>query len=212
MNLKFYLPRALAILLVGFASQSAIAQEQPASPAIVVDRVRFDRAPDRITGEQWLACTIEFTARTNPAEEPANRLWVDNVGLRFTIGYGDPAKNQGKLDFAYQASVSIISVELNSRREVTFFLPPEIMKRDRLRYGDPDFWVVELTINGTPVQATSASTSRSITDRSILDGFTRAANEHLGRTEGILQPAYLTPFGVTGRNSPTFKRLETPAR
>jgi len=69
-----------------------------------------------------------------------------------------------------------------------------------------------MEVDGQPVTPDPRFASRNIPDKAALDGFRKAADPHLGKTRGILQPSVLTPFAFTLRSAPTQKREEMPAR
>jgi hypothetical protein len=101
----------------------------------------------------------------------------------------------------------MIAVE-GGKAFVRFYLPPEVVKRDKLR-GDPEYYLVELEVAGESQKITLNNTSKGINSAETLASFKGKIGSEAAANEGVLMPQYLTPFASDSRRpSPTFLRRE----
>ena len=101
----------------------------------------------------------------------------------------------------------MISVE-GGKAFVRFYLPHELVKRDKLR-GDPQYFLVELEAGGEPQKPNPQSVSKTITTPALLAGFKGRIASDSGANDSLLMPQYLTPFASDSRRpSPTFLRRD----
>lgn len=176
----------------------------PAAPQVEVSSVKFnyERAGG---GDSWLETTIELDVR--PGGRQAAGEFLDRVRVALNLGCEATNPKGEKRNTFYRASVEILSVE-GGKASVRFFLPPEIVKRDRLR-GEPAHYLVELDVGGERLPPTQAKTSKSIGNATALKSFQDKVSAEAAANDGILMPQYFTPFANDPRRpSPTFFRRE----
>jgi hypothetical protein len=201
------LPAALALTLfftviAGF-SQRAVGQD-----LVQVREIRFtnQNAP---SGDRWYRTEINIQANSNPSGDAApNSRWVDNIEVTLTMAF--PVEAHGSKYTFYRASATLVSLEQRKNASVYFYLPWEILDRDRLGTRDPEFYAVQIRVDGQDVPLNASHVSRNIGDATVLQNFLNAAAEGVVRTEGVLVPTYLSPFmGMEGRRgSPSYIRRE----
>lgn len=201
------LSAALAATLV-FTVVLAVGQTAVAQDPVQVREIRFtnQNAP---SGDRWYRAEINIQANSNPSgDEAPNSRWVDNIEVTLTMAF--PVKAHGSDYTFYRASATLVSVQQRQNVSVYFYLPWEILDRDRLGTRDPEFYAVQFRVDGQEVTTTRDHVSRNLADATAVQNFLTAANQGVARTEGILVPTYLSPFmGMEGRRgSPSYIRRE----
>ena len=117
-------------------------------------------------------------------------------------------------------------MEVNSARSVYFYLPGDIVKRDRLKMK-PDYFYVQLEVGGTEVplyteagQLSSdmkAAVHQQFVNKQAFDGARDLADRGVTANAGMLRPQYLVPYAIfdtvpQGSPSPEFLREDTASR
>lgn len=196
---------SLFALLAGFVSIFSLqAVAQPATPAQVeVATVKFGAA--RFGGDSWLEADVELDVK--PGGKPVSGEFVNRVRVTLTMAFDIvDAKGAKRRDF-YRSSAELISVE-GGKTNARFYLPPEVVKRDKLK-TPVDYYAVELEAAGEPQTAVKESVSTKFTSAESIKNFLSMATSEGGANEGLLMPQYLTPFSFDAqRRSPTFLRRE----
>lgn len=206
------LPVSLALLSLAFVSVSSIhldAQPAPSAsaeaPEIEVASVKFDTP--RIGGESWYEAAVELSVR--PGGRPVSGQFVDRVRVVLNLGFEVADEKGGKRKVFYRSAAEAVTLEGGSKPVFRFYLPPELVRRDKLR-TDADYHAVEIEIAGRALPAVRANLSKEIKTPEILTSFLSAVNAEAGANEGILVPQYLTPFAFDSqRRSPGFIRRES---
>ncbi len=177
---------------------------QPAAASQVeVASVKFGAA--RFGGDNWLEADVELDVK--PGGKPVSGEFVNRVRVVLTLGC-DAVDSKGakRLDF-YRSTAELISVE-GGKTNVRFYLPPEVVKRDKLK-TPVDFYVVEVDAAGEPQVPSKESAATKFSSPESRKIFLSRATSESGINEGILMPQYLTPFSFDAqRRSPTFLRRE----
>jgi hypothetical protein len=179
------------------ASVTASAQE-----AIQVDRVDFNSLRD-----DWIQMAVELSCDGNPAADARNDRFVERIGVKVYLAYERDAAAR-EYDY-YTSEAEIIIMEKGDDNNVYFYLPGKIVERDGLK-TDPDFYYVEISIDGEPQGPQDNAMSSNIPNLEILNSFmSRADNEGLDN-EHILMPIYLVTGTDLGRVSdlPSFLRRD----
>jgi len=199
-RLTSFFPLSLALLTLSAATLSA--QKDP----VEVADVSFD---SNAGAYDDTLITVEVEAVGNPQpDEAPNEKYVDNIGVTLTIGYAHPRK-PGQFIF-HTASVVIATLEAGESRDIGFWLPYDIVERDGLR-EEPEFWFVELEVDGEEIRPTGQNMRRRASSKlqtpQALDGFKRESGS---ASEGILLPGYLSGNGYVerGNERPAFIRVE----
>jgi hypothetical protein len=131
---------------------------------------------------------------------------VSRVRVSLLVGFELPAPTGGERRIEhYRAEAECVALE-SGRTSVRFFLPPEVVKRDRIR-GAPRFWSVEVAVAGRAMAPSTAAFSSTLSTAEARRNFISVAGADAARNEGILLPQYLTPFIYEyTRTTPSFVR------
>lgn len=165
-------------------SMSIFAQAE----AIKVDRVNF-----KSLRENWVQMEVELSCQGNPAPDARNKRFVEDIKVKVYLGY----KVGDGFDF-YFSEVEIIIMEQGDDNSVYFYLPGQIVERDKLSSTDPDYYFVELTIGGVEQPSQRAARSSSIKTEAILASMKSKADSEGADNEHILMPVYYTPAQYLG--------------
>lgn len=190
---KYFIP----ILTLLAASLALPAQED-----IRVDRVDFNSLRD-----DWIQMEIELSCEGNSAEEARDKNYVEKIKVKAYLGYTRDASTRS-FDY-YTSEVEIIIMEKGDDNNVYFYLPGLIAERDQLK-TDPDFYYVEVSINGDAQKPQKAAMSSNIPNLDILNSFISKADSEGADNEHLLMPYYLVSGIDLGRVSklPAFLRRD----
>lgn len=195
--MKKLLSTILALILVSSSLSSLIAQE-----AIEVDRVDFNSLRDN-----WIQMEIELSCRGNPLPEARNSRFVENIRVKVYLAY---TRDQQAREYDYYTSeVEIVIMEQGDDNNVYFYLPGLIVERDRLK-KDPDFYYVEIFVDGEALKPQKTAMSRNIPNLEILESFISNADSGSVDNDHFLMPIYLVSGINLGRVSdlPVFLRRD----
>lgn len=201
-----------------------------------VRSVHFD--PVKIGGQKndWIRMQVELQANFNPdtkvpAEDKAgkratNKQWVDRIKVTVTQIF-KPLSVKDAAEFSYyRASATVLTMEVNSSRSLYFYLPGDIVKRDRLKM-QPDYYYVQLEVAGTEVPLYNeagrlspdmqAAVHKQFVNKKDFDGARDLADRGVGANAGMLRPQYLVPYAIfdnlpQGSPSPEFIREDSASR
>lgn len=166
----------LLALFVGLLS--ATAQE-----AIMVESVDFNSLrDDKLQIEIKLSCDGNFDS------EARDKDFVENIQVKAYLAYERDAQERS-FDY-YTSKVEIIIMEKGDDRNVYFYLPGLIVQRDQLK-TDPDFFYIEVTVDGQVQKPQNTAMSGNIPNLDILNSFISKADSEGGVNEHILTPIYL---------------------
>lgn len=188
---KYFIP----ILTLLAASLALPAQED-----IRVDRVDFNSLRD-----DWIQMEIKLSCEGNSAEEARDKNYVEKIKVKAYLGYTRDASTRS-FDY-YTSEIEIIIMEKGDDNNVYFYLPGLIAERDQLK-TDPDFYYVEVSINGEAQKPQKAAMSSNIPNLDILNSFISKADSEGADNEHLLMPYYLVSGIDLGRVSklPAFLR------
>jgi len=206
------LPRRLlsSLLLLSLCTggvASAWAQSASADP-VTVKRVQFSQTSGR---DAWAEFSVTLTGGLNPDPAAANPNFNDLVKVKVSLSYQHGGGGEPVFSF-YRSEATLVSLERTKDATVTFYLPPEIVRRDRLP-REPFAWLVELEVGGQPLPGRQNHVSRSLNNLDVISSFRSRVTAAGAKTDGLLVPVYLTPFygpDLAGRSSdlPSFVRRE----
>jgi hypothetical protein len=173
-----------------------------AQEAIKVDRVDFNSLRD-----DWIQVEIELSCVGNPAPDARDKNYVEKIKVKAYLAYTRDAATRA-YDY-YTSEIEIIIMEKGDDNNVYFYLPRLIAERDQLQ-TKPDFYYVEVSVNGEPQQPQKSAMSSSIPNLDILNSFVSKADAEGGDNQHILMPIYLTSGIDLGRVSdlPAFLRRD----
>tara|TARA_B100000497_G_C7654554_1_gene393929 strand:- start:262 stop:849 length:588 start_codon:yes stop_codon:yes gene_type:complete len=174
----------------------------PAQEDIRVDRVDFNSLRD-----DWIQMEIELSCEGNSAEEARNKSFVEKIKVKAYLGFTRDASTRS-YDY-YTSEIEILVMEKGDDNNVYFYLPGLIVERDQLK-TDPDFYYVEVSVNGDAQNPQKAAMSSNIPNLDILNSFISKAESEGINNEHVLMPIYLVSGIDLGRVSqlPAFLRRE----
>ncbi|WPJ93950.1 hypothetical protein SH580_10925 [Coraliomargarita algicola] len=190
---KYFFP--ILTLLAGSLVMSA--QE-----AIKVDRVDFNSLRD-----DWIQMEIELSCEGNPSPEARDKNYVEKIKVKAYLAYVRDASAR-EFDY-YTSEVEIVIMEKGDDNNVYFYLPGLIAERDQLK-TDPDFYYVEVSVDGETQKPQKAAMSSNIPNLDILNNFISKADSEGANNEHVLMPIYLVSGIDMGRVSklPAFLRRD----
>jgi hypothetical protein len=159
------------------------------------------------SGDTWLEVEVDVIAR--PDGRAVMGEFVDNVRVVLSLGFevGDSAAKKWSF---YRANVEAVSLEGGVKSVFRFYLPPEILKRDRVPSGDAGkHFVVEFEVGGRPTPPMKGSASARFASEDLRRSFLTKVVAEGARNEGVLVPQHLSPFALDSqRRSPSIVRRD----
>jgi hypothetical protein len=167
-----------------------------------VDRVDFNSLRD-----DWIQMEIELSCDGNPAPDARDERYVEKIKVKAYVAY--ERDGQARSFDYYTSEVEIIIMEKGDNNNVYFYLPGLIVERDSLS-TDPDFYYVEVSVNGEPQKPQKSAMSSNIPNLEILNSFISKADSEGAVNDDILMPIYLVSGIDIGRVSdlPAFVRRD----
>jgi hypothetical protein len=228
---------AFFMSLSGLLAQAAKADATAGKSAVNVRSIHFD--PVKLGGQQnpWIRTQVELHANFNPeakatpdaeagAKKPVNKSWVDKVKVTLTLIF-KPIGTSTAAEFAYyRSSATVLTMEVNTDRSVFFYLPGDIVKRDRLKM-QPDYYYVQIEVAGAeqplfneagrPTPDMANALHKQFLDKKIFDGARSEADRAVNANNGMLRPHYLVPAAFydslpQGSPQPEFIREDSSSR
>ncbi len=208
-------------LSVCFVSAQATKAEGGATTGkspVSVRSVHFDPVKIGNQKNEWIRMQVELQANFNPetklsAEEKAdkggkkaaNKQWVDKIKVTVTEIF-KPLSAKDATEFSYyRASATVLTMEIGSPRSVYFYLPGDIVKRDRLKM-QPDYYYVQLDVGGNEVPLFSeagriapdmlAAVHKQFVNKKDFDGARDLADRGASANAGMLRPQYMVPYAI----------------
>ncbi len=205
--------------------------------AVIVRSINFD--PVKIGGQQnpWIRTQVELNANFNPEsltvpdaaatpKKAANKQWVDKIKVTLTLVFKQIGATVASEFAYYRSSATVLTMEVNSSRSVYFYLPGDIVKRDRLKM-QPDFYYVQLEVGGTELTLFNEAGRLSpdmmpalhkmLHLKQAYDRARSEADRAVSANNGMLRPQFLVPFSIfdsvpQGSPSPEFIREDASSR
>ncbi len=204
--MKFPLFIAPLVILVFGIPLHSFAQSAPAAavvPQVAVSGVKFSWA--RSDSDSWLESEVELEVR--PGGKAVTGEFVDHVRTTLSLACeAANAKGEVRTVF-YRASCEAITLE-GGKAQVRFYLPPEVVRRDKLR-ADVKFYAVDLDVGGEPQPAARGAIAPDLKTSERVKNFRDKVGAEAVANEGLLLPQHLTPFAHDPqRRSPTVLRRE----
>ncbi len=151
---------------------------------VIFNYVQLDGSRDR-----WLECELELEVfRDTEDRSRKNVDFLDDLEVVLMLGVESERASRTVFEF-YSSSATLVSLE-EGRHVTRFYLPPEIVERDRLR-GTPHTFMVQLGRSG---QIAREFYSASISKRSVREHFLKRIDTLASNNDGILLPQNKTPF------------------
>ena len=174
--------------------------------SVGVREIEFDRLNGNSSSGDWLECTIEVEVRRD-SQDPTrkNPSYLDDLVVKLMLGV-EVESESGKTFEFFRSEASLVSLK-EGRHYIRFYLPPEIVERDRVR-NEVHSFLVQLARSGGPVFET---VSRQLERPQVKDSFLKRIEEESSQNDGILLPQFKTPFSdAYPRETPSYRDLDTP--
>jgi len=221
----------LSVSLV--SAQATKAEGATGKSPVSVRSVHFD--PVKIGGQknEWIRMQVELQANFNPetkiaaedkvGKRAANKQWVDKVKVTVTQIFKPVAAKDAAEFSYYRSSATVLTMEIGSPRSVYFYLPGDIVKRDRLKM-QPDYFYVQLDVGGTEVPLFNeagrltpdmlAAVHKMFVSKKDFDGAREQADRGVNANAGMLRPQFMVPYAIfdtlpQGSPSPEFIREDS---
>ncbi len=173
----------------------------PLAGTVTVSKVDFQR---RVGSYEWNAMTIELTADT----ERRATTWLNNIKVEVILGFKVADR---PTPLVLRAEAELVALERRSRKTVVFLIPREVVEQFQLAQV-PDFWAIDLSVQGQalPHAPRDNRRSASVETPAFLDGFREAAGAQQAANLGMLVPIYLSPYSEEefGRQPPAYLRRD----
>jgi hypothetical protein len=178
------------------------AQPAPSKSVITVKDVNFFQL--KLGGQinPWNRMQVEVSANYNPDPKALTKTWVDKVKLIVTQVFKNKSTKAEDWNY-YRSSATILTLEVNQPRTVSFYLPGDIVRRDNLR-KDPDFYFVQIELAGNEIPLFDAkgsimpdqsrAISRDLAQKKNFDVAKDMADRFAGNNPGILRPQFLVNY------------------
>lgn len=200
----FALLFAFAFTVISPVHAQPAPQAQGDAAQVEVVAVKFGAA--RINGENWFEAEVEVNVR--PGGRSLSGQFVDRVRATLSLAMEAQDDKGAKRMTFYRSSVEAISLEGGAKSVFRFYLPPEVVRRDKLR-PDVKYYAVELEVGGQPQPPSRGSASTDFTSPDSIRNFLSKAASESGQNEGILTPQHLSPFALDSqRRAPSVFRRE----
>ncbi len=163
---------------------------------VEVQRVQFGNAQPEGAGRNWREIEVDLDVRGSADRDVVNPRFIDNVQVEINLSF-EVSRGEVQVNRFYRSYMEIPTLE-RGRHSVHFFLPPEIVSRDRIT-GDPQAYLVKLSVDGVEQELSSRAMSRILERDSVRESFLGRIESEAGSNDGILLPIHLTPFGQDRR-------------
>ena len=160
---------------------------------------------DKIGRNEWLRTRIQISASANPSQEVKNSRFIDDVKVKLYLSFGD---RKNGFSF-YSSDVDIVTLEQGERYWVDFYIPGQIVKRDRLS-TIPFAYLVEFEVGAHPLPHDSSFASSNMSNEAARIAFSQKAMESKITNDGILIPSFLAPHYLViddEERYPPYKRI-----
>ncbi len=156
-----------------------------------VQQVRFSTVQPAGVSRNWRQMAVQIQVHGPAETDVINTRFVDDVEVTVRKSYDVSSGGTEKIRF-YRASVVLPTLE-RGRHTLHFFLPPEVVRRDRIT-GDPQAYEVLLRLGGNEQETGSNARSSLLARDSVRESFRERLEVEAEENDGILLPLHLTPF------------------
>ena len=193
LSLRSFLLGATALCALPAAVPAAEPSAAPGGDEADVVSVRFERP--RGPGGTWWVMEVEIGLR---AGTESSRRFIDRPGVVVELGCEVAQGGTRAFEF-YQAEATAVTVAQGGAT-FRFYLPPEIVARDRMT-SDARFFVVELSIQGRVLPLRRENVSANLAQADTLARFRARVAAEAPRNQGVLLAQPFTPF-ASSRGGP----------
>ncbi|MBL4575191.1 MAG: hypothetical protein JKY51_03720 [Opitutaceae bacterium] len=173
--------------------------------SVKVREVAFASMRPAGAGDSWLETTVELDVRGDGTLEGANSRYVDRVKVALSLGIQSRLTENGFRFFRSEAEAVTLK---NGKAQFRFYLPPEVVERDRVR-GRASAYMVQIYVDGKLLPLASENVSGMLRTGKALQSFKDHIARDAIRNEGILVSQFDSPFLFDYRGStPSFVRKQ----
>lgn len=183
--------------VVLFLSSAAMA-------STAVRRAEFSKLDGPGADGEWLECSVELEVR-HDARDPKRRApdYVDDLTVELLLGFESASNGRSRFEF-YRSEAAPVSLK-EGRHRIRFYLPPEVLERDRLG-SEAHSFLVRLHRSGT---VAGEFVSRQLERSPVKESFLRRSEAEASRNDGILLPQFETVFrSAYPRETPSYRIIE----
>lgn len=187
--------------LAGLPAQETAADADAGATGVAVSTVRFRQIRAEGQKDPWLEAEVELQARPS-----ASARALDFVKIELMLGHELSGSDR---KFAYfRSSVTAVSL-LPGRAFVRFYLPWEVVKRDGIPSGGPDFWSVVLSVGDRELPTTRRASSTRLGSPEVVRSFRTRVSGQGSENDGVMIPQHDSPFALVNlADVPSFVRKQ----
>lgn len=153
-----------------------------------IQRVEFNQVDQAGGSDPWFEIAITLSVEQGEESRNANPRFTEE--LEVSLDFATETQPRAETVYQFYGANAVYPTLEVGRRVVRFYLPPEIVKRDRLR-GEPYAWRVAVDGAG---ESLATLNSDSLRTNSSLAAYEARVAEGTARTTGILRLQAETPF------------------
>lgn len=160
-----------------------------AEPPVAIEDIDFSQEKAGGVTDEYIQARIEIVGGPNESPDAPNARFNEKIGIKLSVGFEVPGKG---FQF-YEADCTLVAIEQGEKKNVYFYIPPEIVDIHRLP-EDPFAYLVELTVAGKEVPPTKENVSSSLNSASVIASFKSRVAQGASENDGIMLPIYKTLF------------------
>ena len=164
------------------------AQQDP----VQLSRVKFGRIKIEGMRDDWLEIEFRLKGGRSRKIDISNPRFVNRVGVVLNLAFVSNSSGRQRSHF-FRSEVLFSTLEAGDDRSIFFYLPPEVVDRDRLP-AEPFAYLVELSIGGKELPVRKDHLSSNLNDLKRMGNFRLRVTRDAIENEGNLLPIYKTPF------------------
>ena len=196
------LPRMFLLLVFAL-----LANSEEAIASVSIREIDFNRVDSNASSGDWFECAIEIEVRRDALDPNRRRPdYLDDLKVELLLGVESSVSGQKGFEF-FKAEAFLVSLK-EGQHLVRFYLPPEVVERDRIR-NDVHSFLIRLSRSGKMVEE---QVSRHLARTNVRDSFLKRVELEASRNDGILLPQFKTPFdNAYPRDTPSYRNFDNPA-
>ncbi len=172
--------------------------------SVTVREIEFRKIDEFASDGEWLECSLQLEVRRDSSDRNRrNPDFIDGLVVNLMIGIEVEGRsgNQDRFDF-YEAEAALVSLP-EGRHAVRFYLPPEIVERDRIGQEAHSYLIRLSREDRTLHEVVSRELERS----NVRESFLTRVDSDAPKNDGILLAQPNTPFVLAYPNdTPSFRR------
>lgn len=161
--------------------------------SVSVREIQFSKVDEFASEGDWLECSLQLEVRRDSSDrERKNPDYIDGIVVTLMLGIevGRISSSQRQFEF-YDSEANLVSLP-EGRHIVRFYLPPEVVERDRIGQQVHSY-LIRLS-RGELVLGESVS--RNLERANVRESFLARIDSDATENQGILLAQPFTPFVV----------------